>query len=63
MYSGVLSGARVSAHYSAQEITQAPVYLGMGNSANNQYPPPAAGPVSTVNQILANMYSTYQNSP
>jgi Concanavalin A-like lectin/glucanases superfamily len=58
MYSSVLSGARIAAHFAAQEISAAPVFFSSGNAANPAYPGSVV-PDATVAQILASVRKVY----
>ena len=62
IYTSALSSSRVSAHHAAQEYSGAPVWNASGLSAQTGVNP-VANNSSSLTQVLANMYSTYQNSP
>jgi Concanavalin A-like lectin/glucanases superfamily len=63
IYSTALTAARVAAHFAAQELNIVPVFLGFGNSSNAFYGAGGGAPNSSINQVLVNMNTTYQNAP
>jgi Concanavalin A-like lectin/glucanases superfamily len=58
MYTSVLSAARVSAHFAAQEVSSAPVFFSSGNASNPAYPGSAV-PNATIAQILSSVRKVY----